>query len=380
MTLRWNEYVLSVDSDADRPEVQWSSGSESVYPRRPMFVLGVGFDPRALLGLQRFLRINHRAKPVVGLVELFPPSAASGTRARAAALLNREQFEYITKSVEVRTILHERVHARMSEGPRIARVLTSKEFLYDVGQAILDVSSLPTSIFFPIASALLGAIDKQMYESFQELHLVTSENPAADDAVDELGVSDASFIGGFRSGFTYDSAAPIVWSPTIGHGCGPALRAIYDSIKPADVCPVLPFPAKNPRRSDDLLLEHQGLLMDSFRVGSSNVIFANERNPFDLYRTLVRLQDRLLSALLPLGQTSLVLSTHSSKTLSIGAFLAAYERKMPVITAPVIDYELSEFNEADVANQSHLMSAWIAGSPYCMPAENVSAADELRQV
>lgn len=155
----------------------------------------------------------------------------------------------------------------------------------------------------------------------------------------------------------------------MGEHAEAALQAIHTFLTPGDVCPVLPFPARNPRRGDDLLLEHQVTLLDAFRVSPGNIIYASETNPFDLYRTLSRLQEDLGYALRELAPTTLALSTHSSKLLSIGAMLAAYEHQLPIVAAPAADHDVADvdFSALSVGNQ--VACVWLAGEPYRMQAE-----------
>jgi hypothetical protein len=93
---------------------------------------------------------------------------------------------------------------------------------------------------------------------------------------------------------------------------------------------VLPWPARDPRRGDRIVLEYRQLLFDEIRLEPRNVIHGAERNPFDLYRTLGALHERYCQALSPLGPVAMVLSSHSSKLLSVGVLLTAYEHRLEV--------------------------------------------------
>jgi hypothetical protein len=121
--------------------------------------------------------------------------------------------------------------------------------------------------------------------------------------------------------------------PVLGEHQELYIRSIYEFLAPNEVCPVLPFPARNPRRGDDLLLELRRLIFDTIEVEPRNFMYADERNPFDLYRGLCRLSDRYTKALAPLGNVTVVTSVHGSKVLSVGALLAAYEKNLSVVSA-----------------------------------------------
>ena len=49
MTLRWSDYVLARDEEA---QDAWAEAAEG---RRTLYILGEGFDPRALTGVERLL-------------------------------------------------------------------------------------------------------------------------------------------------------------------------------------------------------------------------------------------------------------------------------------------------------------------------------------
>lgn len=366
MSARWDDYAIALGSSDDHaPDEFWLAGAEAG-GLRSMYVLGVGFDPRSLVGLQHFLALEHRRPPVVGLIELPPPSPASSLVARALAGDNQEGFAGLVEGIEVRRVEHQDVHARINAGPRVARALTNPAFVEDVGHLIIDVSSLPASLYFPAIAATLTSVDRGVAGFPEEVQVVACENPEVDAAIINLGVDEAAVVGGFRGTLERESdpTGTIIWAPVIGEHVGPALQAIHDFLNPGDVCPILPFPARNPRRADNLLLEHQVVLLDAFRVTPGNLIYADERNPFDLYRTLSRLQEDYRHALKALEPTTVALSTHSSKLLSLGALLAAYEHELPIVAAAAVDYEFADVDLSALAAGNQLTCAWLTGIPY----------------
>jgi hypothetical protein len=156
-----------------------------------------------------------------------------------------------------------------------------------------------------------------------------------------------------------------VWAPVLGSGHKEALAILWDRLGADEVCPVLPFPARRPRLADDLLLEYRQLLFETVVVEPRNFIYADETNPFDLYRQLSRLQERYRQNLEPIGDATVIVSTHASKLLSVGALLAAYEARLPVISVPAADYTLArDVNLSKLEEQNRLACLWLHGSPY----------------
>jgi len=139
---------------------------------------------------------------------------------------------------------------------------------------------------------------------------------------------------------------------------------------PDEIAPLLPSPSVNPRRSDDLLLEYRELLFDRFRVEPSNFIFASERNPFEVYRQIRRAVLHYRDALERLGGCKAVLSALSTKLLSVGALLVAYELKRSKVDVGVAHvecqgYTMEAATEGDGAKtQSELFGLWLWGECY----------------
>lgn len=366
MTWRWDDYVMASDVESPEPEEIWRAASDTGHGLASIYVLGVGFDPRSLVGLQRFLALDHAIPPIVGLVELPPPSPSSGLSARALARDNRDAFEQVVDGYEVRRIQHEEVHARTNAGPRVARSLTTGDFVKGAGHLLVDVSSLPANLYFPMIAASLRADDRGLSGFPSEIQVVACENPEVDAAIEKLGVSEAAVVGGFRGSLEHESnpTGTVIWAPVVGERAAPALQAIHALLAPGDVCPVLPFPARNPRRGDDIVLEHQVVLFDEFQVNPGNVIYADERNPFDLYRALSRLQADFAHALAQLQPSTVVLSTHTSKLLSLGVLLAAYEHDLPIVAAPAVDYELVDVDLDALSSSNSVTCVWLGGEPY----------------
>lgn len=366
MSERWLDYVMAGSSESP-VEALWKAAAEEA-GGASLYVLGVGFDPRSLVGLQQFITaLGHT--PEVARIDLPPPSPASDPLARTLAADNLALFDETLDATHVRVIPYPTVHERMNAGPLIAREVSNPDFLSGFRHVVVDISSLPSTVHFPLVAALLQACDAPAEHPARfrgQVQVVACENPVVDASIRDLGISNAAVVGGFRGTLGKEGAPEtVIWAPTIGERCGPALRAIHAFLNPKDTTPILPFPARRPRRADDLLLECQIELFEEFLVTPSNIIYADERNPFDLYRTLCRLGRDYREALAPLGDAMVVLSAHSSKLLSIGVLLAAYERQLPIVAAPASEYSIDQNVDLDSASQSNrVVCLWLTGAPY----------------
>ena len=59
--------------------------------------------------------------------------------------------------------------------------------------------------------------------------------------------------------------------PLLGENKSLHFEKANQHIRPDEICPLLPFPSKNPRRSDDIFKEHHGLFFDVLRIRSNNI-------------------------------------------------------------------------------------------------------------
>jgi hypothetical protein len=266
-----------------------------------------------------------------------------------------------------------------SEGRRVTSrsaesVFRSADEFSGFSDIFVDVSSLPRSVYFPVVAKLLHLFDGVKDGTAPNLFVMVSENAELDRRIVEEGIDeDADYIHPFRGAVERESAAgrPKVWFPLLGENQSVQLARIYDLINPAEICPLLPSPSMDPRRGDNLVLEYRELLFDRLRVETRNFIYASETNAFEAYRQLRRAILHYAEALEPLGGSNAVISANSSKLLSVGALLAAYELKcdgadIAIAHIEAHGYMLTEpYDDLDrLAGESRLQCLWLSGSCY----------------
>ena len=129
---------------------------------------------------------------------------------------------------------------------------------------------------------------------------------------------------------------------TLSPGHRDPLSKIYQFIQrtetPIDVCPIVPFPGSDPRLPDRLVEEYREHLI-TWRADHRDFLYAAESDPLDSYRAiswLCAMRDDIFRAL---GGSQVVLSPLGNKILSVGALLAAIERKLPVVMVESVGYD-----------------------------------------
>jgi len=198
---------------------------------------------------------------------------------------------------------------------------------------VLDVSAMPRAVYMPLIAKILHIFDRVPKDATSRppnFHVFVWEDPGLDQDIRDEGVDDAAvYLYPYSGGMDREATAgqPKVWIPLLGERQGAQLQRIHDLVVPDEICPVLPSPSLDPRRGDNLVMEYHELLFDRLRVEPRNFIFCSEQNPFEVYRQITRAIRGYRESLSPLGGSKFVLSALSSKLLSVGALLVAYDFK-----------------------------------------------------
>jgi hypothetical protein len=214
-------------------------------------------------------------------------------------------------------------------GARLVSEILANPIAADVTDIILDLSALSIGIGFPAAKLLLEECEEDDKRAF---HLMIVSNPELDDQISNVPSSRISPVKGFAPdvGISALEVAQI-WIPQLARGSASTLTQIGASIGNwYKICPVLPFPARNPRRADDLLTEYQTELVDEWDIDPRDIVYASEKNPLDCYRTLSTLKQRFDRTMEGTYEPRMVLSPLGSKVLAAGAMMAAIEHGMSV--------------------------------------------------
>jgi hypothetical protein len=268
------------------------------------------------------------------------------------------------------------------DGRRIGARSITNEFL-SIGEflsytdVVVDISALPRGLYFPLLAKMLALFDQEQHDrSHPNLHVVVSHSTERDNQIVDEGVDEAAtFLHGFAAAsFELEATRdqPRIWIPLMGKNQRLQIERVYELVQPDEICPLLPSPARNPRNADDIVLEYRELLFDQLRVEPQNFIYAAETNPFEVYRQIMKSVLHYQEALHPLGGCKAVVSAMSSKLLSLGALLAAYELSrwrrgddridMGVGHVDAQGYNLTGHVPAETTSEHY--TAWLYGECY----------------
>lgn len=326
--MRWNPYVIKEGHAFDD---FWRAHLKEGN-RKLLFVVGRGFDLRADAGPLRIAAAGTAARRYAWILNYQngqPDSAVREERITANMTSYEKIFGTHSSLIDIR--MGSGGHSNMTSRNTKTAVSRRAE-LATFTDVILDISAIPRTVALTAIAQLVALLDdlEKAGEASVNFHVVVAESIAVDRKHTGGSLSEAvTSLVGFSGQLTAESSAnlPRVWFPVLGENQLARLERIRTEIDPDEICPVLPFPSRDPRRGDGLIEEYRQFLFDDFRVEPSNIIYASEYNAFEAYRQIYGAIDRYRDALRELRGCKVFVSPLSSKLLSVGALLACYDHR-----------------------------------------------------
>lgn len=323
-------------------------------PVHLLYIAGRGFDVRAQAVMREFVagQVGAGRKTVSAKLLLLgfhdyelDEAVAQLTEENAAAL--EVEFSSLGNTVNVASEAAEaedEVSASDALRERVKAVLDEIDGKTDI---ILDVSSLPRSTYLALLTNILQKLvpnktvaegaPHPLYANGVNFQVLVGEDAKLDGSIrPEDPSNDLVNIPGFFGAWQAEGAQdwPVVWFPMLGEGRVSQLQKISASIPvEAEVCPVLPYPSKDPRRADRLLVEYREPLFDSRKTPTSSILYAHESQPFEAYRQLLGAMWRYQKSMSIMGGCRLVVTPLGSKLLTLGAGLACFEMRPTELNA-----------------------------------------------
>ena len=351
---RWDPCVSHRGQEAERFVAEYLGEAN----RRVLLVAGAGFDSRSSVVASCLARAGGHVVALFIRENRPNPHKRLVDRATENALTLRRQLPYgRTMPVDV----FDRDGAVV--GGRRAVAALERENTGTVSDVVIDTSALSVGVSFPIIRYFLDRIDGAARRP--NLHVLVSHNPELDAIVRSIPSEHPGYVHGFRgdSSLSEASQAARLWLPQLAPGRHTTLTLLHDFVGPDDTCPILPFPARDPRLGDTLVEEYRVQLEDTWSVDTHNLVYADEGDPLDLYRSIRKLDVRRRAVFAEAGGSMLVLSPLGSKVMALGALMAAIECDLPVAYVEPAGYEVTTEGTPDV-RQSELIHIWLEGEVY----------------
>ena len=368
MKYRWESYVKYHGKDelinffkefyGENPEV------------RVLFLLGKGFDPRMNNTLSLLLE-NVKGLSIDCLTFDFSDSGGNA-ECRKLYKDNVKDMEALQKKYGF-TLTEIPIDTTQSWEKRIAMMSrqVAERDLSPFRDIILDVSSLPRAFYFNIAKALFGKLKD---DSSKNLFFTVSENVDIDKGIEtNVATDNVEALPGFKTMLSVESILDriCILIPLIGEGelHVKLLKCIYESFKPSDMFPVLPFPSMNsPRRADDLMQEYFQFFEEKLFNDPLSITYADEQNPFELYRIVSQMIREHQKTLKPISENVCFgIALLTSKLLSLGGLLIGLEFNncIAIYNVSSTDYTIKSASALkDLNKTSEPFLLWITGEAY----------------
>jgi hypothetical protein len=377
--MRWDPYSLTSDADFD---AFWQRHLAE-RARRILLVLGKGFDVRALETARRLHALG--ANIDVWLLAFHNGQEDSALR-RQRTGENLNGLNSLFGSARIKLVDIDLGGAfetpQASRNTYVQLRAAGDPTTYD--DVIVDISAMPRMVAMTSVAVLLKWLDDAAGDNAGvNLHVTTAESVKADLDAGHGSLRDkVSFVRGFSGEHTAQTSKdlPHVWLPVLGERQAERLDVIHQSLTPDEICPVVPFPSREPRRGDQIIYEHRELLFDTFQVEPRNILLACEYNPFEAYKQIFGTMDRYRLALNELGGCKAFVSPLSSKLLSMAVLLACYDHlfgevpgKRLKVGIPYVETAIYTDPVQTVDDPFEVYSMWIRGE-WELPASPPSKA------
>lgn len=375
--LRWANYFMKSGQEFDS---FWQSYQDHTKPDI-LYIMGVGFDPRTNSGIEAVF--SHKTTQMRDTIVLRYFKTAEEIEEPPVPRV-KEHLERLTSFLKNAGYppAQEKYIIRRSEDDKSISSINATHVIPDFGvfekysDIIIDISAMPRGIFIPLITKCLDLVDQYNADHSikKNLHVVVSENSVLDGLIIDKGTDEtATYIHGFRiKEIAKTDDQKQVWIPILGENQTNQFDKIKLELNPVEICPVLPFPCENLRRGDNLIIEYQDRLLNDNNVELKNIVYADESNPFQVYRLLNGTIRRYHDSFTLLSGCKIIVSALSSKLLTIGAFMAVYEKKkegsnIGIMHVESLGHDLSDIykeQKIEIAKNNKLFEIWLAGTPY----------------
>ncbi|HEY8127464.1 MAG TPA: hypothetical protein VIF39_01935 [Hyphomicrobium sp.] len=329
--------------------------------RRCLLVAGAGFDPRAQIVADHLASaLGPRLSAVYVREERGDPAANLVARANA----NEARLRSLVPNARAITVSIFADDGAPVGGATLAAEFRKMRWPPDITDVVLDTSALSMGIAFPAARLLLQRCEGSPNIN---MHVIVASNPDLDVAIVGEPADRAIPVRGFSGDGRGlgDARIARIWLPQLAPRAAPVLEKIRSAIDHVyKTCPMLPFPAENPRRADELITEFSQQLQNDWDVSSRDLIYVSEWNPLDSYRTISMLKERYDRTVEGIYEPQLVLSPVGSKVMAIGSLMAAIDHELTVQYVETLRYEILGQALGLTETREKMVHVWLHGPVY----------------
>lgn len=303
--------------------------------RRVLFIGTLGFNdiclhfPRELSAFPNvdFLFLVEERPEVAGILK----RAAERNRLQLLAFLKGRKVEFVSVAIVA--------DDTANIAGRSAARACAPWLKHGYTDVMVDASAMSRGVCFPVFKhAYLMAKGDQGLRA----HVLTAGRKSVSINAVSMSNDAPQYMHGFQGDLDTDGdQKPVkLWIPQLSEGAVASLERIHRALSPHETCPILPFPAANPRRGDQLLVEFERLVVSEWDVNLRDVIYAHESDPTNVCESIVRIDRGRHEAFSGTTdyQPRTVLSPAGPRIGSIGMLLASLQLDLPVMYEESIGY------------------------------------------
>lgn len=293
----------------------WSEYLET--DRRISFVFGLGFDPRSLTCLKKITECDKR-----DAIEYKAVKYDYSFDQKMQQMV--QSNENTVKRMGLR-LNETRLPTSDADSMSTAACTVLDEGDFECSDIVVDVTSMPTGVYFPMIRSALSAIKKKGNRT--RLYVVVSEDSHLDSKIREPSNSEhSSRMYKFGTSLEQQSLKDMyrVWIPILGHNQSDQLDKITDTITPTNTVPVMPMPSSDPYSARNMTTQYS-TIFDNLQIESRNIAYSDERHPSETCAKITSIASAYYELYEGVGGCIIVLSPLASKLLCVGCLMAACE-------------------------------------------------------
>lgn len=375
--LRWENYFLKAGADFSE---FWKSYQQAAQPDI-LFVMGVGFDPRTTMAIQEIYGYKTTKKRDTVVIRYIKNQDELNDAPRKSVATHLQNLDTFLKSkghteATIKNLILRSDDDKSITSINATNIISNADFFNGYSDIVIDISAMPRGVFIPLINKALNIIDRYNRDNTvkKNLHVVVSENSKLDAIINDRGTDEEStYIHGFRiKQIDLTAEQKEVWIPILGEKQLDQFDKIKSKLNPVEICPVLPFPSENLRRGDNLIVEYQDKLFNGSDFEAKNIVYVDESNPFQVYRLVSQTINRYNQSFALLKGCKIIVSALSSKLLTMGTFLAVFEKKLDgtnvgIMHVESLGHDLDPVYDDDKINfdkHNKMFEIWLTGEPY----------------
>ncbi|WP_067984778.1 hypothetical protein [Neptuniibacter pectenicola] len=364
---RWSERCVS---HYDESVLSFFQEHFSCDNKKCLVIGGAGFDPRSTEIISE-LSSTLKGRLSAFMIKEERPQPDDELIIRADENLN--SLKNLCSNLDVEKVEIFSDDGAVVAGHNIIKAIRSID-LDGYTDIVVDMSAMSMGISFPIILYLSKMVNE--HGCTANIHIAIISNPDLDSSIKSEPNDQPSDVRGCdREALFGSSQTATLWLPLLTKGKEQLLKIIHSNLKPHDTCPILPFPADDPKKGDLIAYSYfseihtawGGALENEWGLEPQNFLYSDERNPLDIYRTILRISQDRQPVFEALGGSTIVLSPLGSKIPAIGALMAALDKKFPIVYVEALSYNV-DWEKLDspgnLQTKPKLTHIWLYGDAY----------------